>query len=180
VNSTISDNVRWYCLRSQPKHEHIAAIHLRQMDEVEVFCPRIRFEAATRRGKKWFEEALFPGYLFARFPLEELYRRVRAANGVSAILQFGNRYATLDDAVIEALKAGTNAKELTVVQTDVRQGESVRIVDGTVSGLEAVVTQVLSGKERIGILLNFLGREIHAEVAKSGVLSAVRHPLRNE
>ena len=33
----------WFCLRTQPKREHIAAACLRQIPEVEVFCPRVRF-----------------------------------------------------------------------------------------------------------------------------------------
>ncbi len=56
----------WYCLRSQPKHEHIAAAHLRLLEGVTVFCPRIRFKRATRQGLVWVTEAMFPGYLFAR------------------------------------------------------------------------------------------------------------------
>ena len=169
--------MRWSCLRSRPKHEHIAAAHLRQMDGLEVFCPRVRFEAVTRRGKKWFEEALFPGYLFARFPFRELYRRVGASTGVTAILRFGDQYAVLDDSVIQALKAGTGSKELTVIESEIRQDEAVTIIDGALRGLEAVITQVLPGKERVKVLLNFLGREVHAEVAKPGVLPTTRHPL---
>ena len=42
----------WYCLRSQPKHEHIAAAHLRRLDQVTVFCPRIKFKRSTRQGPR--------------------------------------------------------------------------------------------------------------------------------
>ncbi|HXO97259.1 MAG TPA: transcription termination/antitermination NusG family protein, partial [Chthoniobacterales bacterium] len=56
----------WYCLRAQPKREHIAAAHLRILQGVTVFCPRIRFQRATQRGLVWVTEAMFPGYLFAR------------------------------------------------------------------------------------------------------------------
>ena len=57
----------WFCLRAQPKREHIAAACLRQNSEVEVFCPRVRFRKHTNRGPVWFVESMFPGYLFARF-----------------------------------------------------------------------------------------------------------------
>src|SRR5262245_34061166 len=56
----------WFCLRSQPKHEHIAARHLERMG-VEVLNPRIRFQRVTRHGPVQVTEAMFPNYLFARF-----------------------------------------------------------------------------------------------------------------
>src|SRR5687768_2875491 len=59
--------VAWFCLRSQPRHEHIAARQLAQMSDVEVFNPRIRFARPTRHGPAWVTESLFPNYLFARF-----------------------------------------------------------------------------------------------------------------
>ena len=167
----------WYCLKSQPKHEHIAAAHLRQMREVEVFCPRLRFKRATKRGPVWFEEAMFPGYLFAHFSFPERHKEVRYAAGVSSILRFGQRYARLDEETIRALRSKTNDNQLAVLETEIREGDKVTIVEGALCGLEAVVTQFLSGRERVRVLLSFLGREIHAEVTKPGVLPAKRHPL---
>jgi transcriptional antiterminator RfaH len=72
----------WYCVPSQYKHEHIAGAHLRKLDKVAVFCPRIGFKRATRRGVVWVTEGMFPGYLFARFGLSEMHSQVRCAYGV--------------------------------------------------------------------------------------------------
>ena len=83
----------WYCLRSQPKHEHIAAAHLRQTPGLEVFCPRVRIQRRTQRGLKWFVEAMFPNYLFARFALREHQTMVRYSPGVSGIVHFGQHIA---------------------------------------------------------------------------------------
>src|SRR6202008_1357728 len=88
-NRAESTEPAWYCLRSQPKHEHIAAAHLRMLEHVTVFCPRIRFKRKTRQGPAWVTEAMFPGYLFALFELAEMHRQVRYAHGVSGIVQFG-------------------------------------------------------------------------------------------
>ena len=32
----------WYCVRTKPKHEHIAAGNLARQAGLEVFCPRLR------------------------------------------------------------------------------------------------------------------------------------------
>ena len=74
----------WYCVKTQTKREHIAAEHLRTLEEVEVFCPRLRYRKATRRGKIWWVEALFPGYLLARFDLVANERAVTYTQGVAA------------------------------------------------------------------------------------------------
>ena len=50
ADAELNTGVAWFCLRSQPKHEHIAAGHLRQIEGVEVFNPRIRFTRPTRVG----------------------------------------------------------------------------------------------------------------------------------
>src|SRR6516225_11676502 len=94
----------WYCLRAQPKHEHIAAAHLRLLEGVTVFCPRIRFKRSTRQGIVWVTEAMFPGYLFARFELAEMHRQVRYAHGVSGIVQFGGRYPTIGEETLVQLR----------------------------------------------------------------------------
>src|SRR5215813_8963248 len=72
----------WFCVRTQPKHEHIAAAQLRQGRDIEVFLPRIRYKRRTRLGLAWVTEALFRDYLFARFDLDAAWRRVQGARSV--------------------------------------------------------------------------------------------------
>ena len=171
------EQISWYCLKSRPKHEHIATAHLRQMPGVEVFCPRLRFKRPTVRGARWFEEAMFPGYLFARFNFLERHKEVGYAMGISGIVRFGTRYASIDDEAVAMLRSHTNDAYIAVIEPEIREGDHVTIVAGAMTGIEAVVTQFLSGRERVRVLLDFLGRETHAEIAKSDVLPAKRHPL---
>src|SRR5450759_1435950 len=100
----------WFLLWSQPKHEHIAAAHLRKMGEVEVFLPRIRFRHATRQGPAWVTEALFPGYLFARFNWQTSLRQVQHACGIRGVVHFGEHWPTLHEGVIEELRRSTPCK----------------------------------------------------------------------
>ncbi len=177
MSPAAEDEINWYCVRSRPKHEHIATAHLRQMAGVEVFCPRLRFKRPTSRGARWFEEAMFPGYLFARFHFIERHKEVGHAMGVSGILRFGTKYAHLSEGAILSLRDRTNEIHVAIVESDVREGDPVTIVSGAMTGIEGVVTNVLSGRERVRVLLDFLGREMHAEVERAAVLPAKRHPL---
>jgi transcriptional antiterminator RfaH len=174
---TDSTEPAWYCVRSQPKHEHIAAAHLRMLKEVTVFCPRIRFKRATRRGLAWVTEAMFPGYLFARFELGAMHRQVGYAHGVNGIVRFGDRYPTIEERALAQLwdhAGGTEVKEL---DYGLSQGDGVKIAEGAFAGLEAVVTQVLPAKQRVKVLMDFLGRKMEAEVGHSSVLRQIVHPL---
>ena len=167
----------WYCLRSQPKHEHIAAAHLRLLQEVAVFCPRIRFKRPTRQGVVWVTEAMFPGYLFARFALADMHRQVQYAHGVSGIVRFADRYPTIDEHALEHLIDQTGDAGVKEINYALSQGDSVRIADGIFAGLDAIVLKVLPARERVKILLDFLGRQIEAEVKHSSVLRQTVHPL---
>jgi transcriptional antiterminator RfaH len=176
-NHAQSREPEWYCLRSQPKHEHIAAAHLRLLERVTVFCPRIRFKRTTRQGAVWVTEAMFPGYLFARFELSEMHRQVRYAHGVSDIVQFGGRYPTIEDRALAHLREQTGAAETKELNYELSPGDPVKVVEGAFVGLEAVVTHVVPAKERVKILVDFLGRKLEAEIEHASVLLEVAHPL---
>jgi transcriptional antiterminator RfaH len=167
----------WYCLRSLPKQEHIAAAHLRKVDGVTIFCPRIRFKRPTRQGLVWVTEAMFPGYLFAHFNLWEKHRQVRYSYNVTGIVQFGDRYPVIEESVLTILMAQTGASEVTELNYEIAQGDPVKIAVGVFAGLEAVVTQVLPAKERVRVLLDFLGRQMEAELQRSNILPQTAHPL---
>src|SRR5690606_14272011 len=77
----------WYCARTQPKREHIAAQQLRELEGIEVFCPRIRYRKATRRGKVWWIEPLFPGYILVRFIRADMERAVTFGKGVTGLVR---------------------------------------------------------------------------------------------
>ena len=167
----------WYCLRSQPKREHIAAAHVRMLEGVTVFCPRIRFKRPTRQGLVWVTEAMFPGYLFAHFDLGEKHRQVRYAHSVIGIVRFGNQYPIIEEGALVLLRDQTGVAEVKELIYELSHGDEVKIVRGAFVGLEAIVTQVLPAKQRVKVLMDFLGRKIEAEVEHSSVLLQVTHPL---
>lgn len=162
----------WFCVKTQPKHEHLASVALRRNLEVECFSPRIRFRKSTRRGPVWFVEAMFPGYLFARFIYEDLYRAVQSMPGVSSIVRFGARTAVLSDETIGDLRAASGEEEIIIFNPEPEVHEPVKIAEGAFRGLEAVVTQVLPARERVKVLLEFLGRVVEAEIHTPHVIPA--------
>src|SRR2546423_14323598 len=81
----------WACIRTHPKHEHIAAAQLSHVPGVEVFNPQLRLERQTRRGRMRSTESLFVNYMFARFVIATTLERVRYTPSVKTVLHFGDR-----------------------------------------------------------------------------------------
>jgi transcriptional antiterminator RfaH len=165
-----SESPHWFCLRTQPKHEHIAAMTLRRQVELPCFSPRLRFKKATRRGAVWFVEAMFPGYIFAEFIYPLLHRRVEHASGIHGIVHFGDQIATVDSDTIKALRERAGEEETVTLDPALEIGQPVRIAEGPFRGLEAVVTRIMPANDRVRVLLEFLGRSVETEVASPKVL----------
>jgi transcriptional antiterminator RfaH len=162
----------WYCLRSQPKREHIAAASLRQLiDNIEVFSPKLRVRRQTRRGAVWFVEALFPGYLFARFDLGSSIESVRRTPGVTAVVSFGRFTPSVEDRVIEGFRERFEQDALQEVGDDLRVGDEITVASGPFRGAKANVLRLLPAAERVQILLEMLGRSIPVELALEHVLT---------
>jgi transcriptional antiterminator RfaH len=160
----ISAREQWFCLRTQPRHEHIGAGCLAKEAGIEVYLPRIRFRRATRRGPVWFTEALFPGYLFARFDLAASLRRVCHTRGIRAAVRFGDRWPAVPDATVAELRAMVGAEQVHVVREEWHAGELVQIAGGAFHGWQAVITRVIPSRERVAVLLEFLGRQTTVEL----------------
>jgi len=161
------EEASWFVLRSQTKREHIAAKILKDLDGVEVFCPRIRYKKVTRRGKIWWMEPLFPGYLFAKFHYPERYRQVTASHGVSTIVQFGGRTPDLPERVISHIRElikEHSEEEVIEFKPIIEKGDEIEIADGAFKGIEGVVIEPVSGEERVKILIELLGQEQVVEV----------------
>ena len=166
----LSETPFWFCLRTQPKHEHLAAAGLHRQLQIPCFSPRIRFRKATKRGAVWFVEAMFPGYLFARFVYLLQHRRVEHSPGIQCLLHFGDYVATISEDAVAALQQQAGADEIVTVDPEIQVGQSVRIAEGPFQGLEALVTQLMPAKERIRVLLEFLGRSVEMELPTPKVL----------
>ena len=166
----VAPQTAWFCIRAQPKHEHIAAAHIQQDLGIEVYLPRIRFKRRTRQGPAWVTEALFPNYLFARFELATRLRQVQHARGARGVVHFGDRWPSIPDNVIEELRATVGGEAVHLIPEQFQLGETVEVADGPFQGLRAVVTRVMPSRERVAVLLEFLGRQTTVEIPTRSVL----------
>jgi len=147
--------------------ESIASNSLKEINEINVFCPLIRFKKSTKRGKIWFQEALFPGYLFVKCDLNPVFKAINYSRGVACIVRFGSYYPTIPANEIEILREKIGDDEIHVITHEFQPGEETRIESGPFKGISAVISRVMPAKERVCVLLDLLGGKIEAEVKES-------------
>ena len=162
--------MNWYCLHTAPRQENKVAQLLQRDLALEVFAPRIRFRRLRAGQPMWVTEALFPGYLFARFEYFERRRQINALQGVTGVVHFGEQVSPVDDAVMADLRALVRDNETVEITADPQPGSEVIITGGSMSGLRVLVTRVLPTRQRIAVLLELLGSQREVEIERDRVL----------
>jgi len=176
METSFPEQPRWFCIRSKPKRQHVAASHLRSLG-IEVFNPQLRYRRSTRRGPEWSTTPLFQGYLFARFDLLPFFRRVKYAFGVHDILRFGSRWAEIPEGEVAALQTAWSHADALQPPQPLAVGAPVILSGGLFHGIEATVVALLPARQRVKVLLEFLGGLQEAEVDAAAVLPPLIHPL---
>jgi transcriptional antiterminator RfaH len=174
-NQPFEAGVRWYCVRTKPKKERMAAANLEAMLSLEVFCPQIRFRRKTARGPVWFQEAMFPGYLFCRFDMGETKRAVSHAPGVLNIPVFGGRVVPIPEEVIDSLRNEVDDDGIADVGMPHRVGDETTVLEGSMRGLRVKIIKVMPAEDRVAVLLEMLGTLVEAEFPTESLEQKSRH-----
>lgn len=169
VLSSADEEISWFCVRSRTKEEHIATASLRRLEGMEVVNPRIRFRRPTARGPVWVTESMFPGYVFARFNLRQSLDVVRYAFGVAGVVHFGIFWPIVPDDVIEGIRAVVGDEEVRLVEPALKVGDEVEVAAGSFAGFRGIVTRIMPARDRVAVLLEFLGRQTTVELPLDGV-----------
>ena len=160
----------WYCARTKPKHEHIAAANVRKNLKLNVFNPRLRVQRVTQRGVARLVEPLFPCYIFIHCVIEERLNEVQHANGVSSLVRFGHKIPKVEDSIIEELQHYFAAEEPMTIEDCLAPADEVIVADGAFAGMQAIVLRVMPATQRVQILLDVLGGPTSVEVNRASIV----------
>lgn len=142
----------WYLVRSKPRQEKVADWNLQRL-EVSSFCPQLKQTKQIRGKRQTVCGPLFPGYLFARFNFQTDYRKVAYAHGVSNVVMFGAVPARVDEKIIEMIQRRIEEGCSSPSTWSFTSGQTVRIQEGPLKGLNAVFERELTGTQRVALLL---------------------------
>jgi transcriptional antiterminator RfaH len=165
----------WYVIHTKPHKEASVHSYLESQD-LETFFPHIEVIPTNPRSSTI--RPYFPGYLFMRADLETtgmgLFRWMPGAVG---LVEFGGQPARVPDAVINQLKTqlrniqiGENEK-----QDALKPGDRVRVTSGPLEGFEGIFDSRLSGRQRVSLLLDMVGRLVKVEINADAIESRRSH-----
>ena len=164
---------RWYAVCCKPRQEAIAEENLLRQG-FHVYLPRICMR--QRRRGRWIDavEVLFPRYIFIRIdPSQKSTATVRSTRGAIGLVRFGGQPAVIPDAVMEALRqredgeSGLHQDERPLFKA----GETVKLVDGPLAGMEGVFSEK-DGEIRVIVLLELLGKANKVTVSRDWISRA--------
>ena len=127
---------RWHVVCTRSRHEHVTCDQLSGRN-VEAYLPLCESLRQWHDRKKRLMLPAFPGYLFARFPFADRVR-VLSVPGVTRLVMFGTRAASLPDDELQRLRTALSIRN-SAPHPYLAAGARVRIVSGPLSGLCGVV-----------------------------------------
>lgn len=139
--------LQWYAVHTKPRQEAVAEVFLTQSG-VETFYPRVA------PGK-----SLFTSYIFARFDADTQLRLVKYSRGVTSIVSFGDQPATVDESLIEAIKARIKDGLVYLDPPTFTKGEKVEIKEGPLEGVSGIFDSRIKDSDRVVILLNAIASQ---------------------
>ncbi len=81
----------------------------------------------------------------------------------------------LPDSVIEQIRSEMGGKDLREVDADLEVGNEIEVVTGPFRGMEGIVTRLLSGGERVKVLMEMFGEYNEIELGRE-TLGTGAHP----
>lgn len=143
----------WYVVHTKPKQEFRALEQLTNQGYV-CYLPTLEVERICRVKRKICVEPLFSRYLFVRLNvITSNWTAVRSTRGVTGLLKFGGRYATLSDECVTALRTAPQVR----LQEMFSPGQRVAVTSGPFSGFEGTY-QTLDGEKRALIMIEMMNQ----------------------
>ena len=161
------DQNAWYLVLTKPKQEGRALENL-QNQGFDCFLPLMKVEKIRQHQVTLVEEPLFSRYLFIKLNKQiQTWAPVRSTLGVSTLVRFGTKPATVPQDLIDFLRKAPQAE----IKRMFTPGEAVRIKAGALQGVQGVY-QAHDGESRAYVLIDLLGQEQRLRVALAELAQA--------
>jgi transcriptional antiterminator RfaH len=156
---------QWFVVHTQVRQELLALQHLEEQ-HFKVYLPRFKKIRSHARKVDEILAPLFPRYLFVSIdPKAHQWRSVNGTRGVSYVLTSEGQPLWVSPSIIDDLKSRENTEGLLSVDSLAlfTAGDILRVKEGSFEG-QTGIFEKWTDRQRVQILLNFLGRELRVSV----------------
>ena len=159
----MAEEAKWYVVHTYSGYENAVAAAVmkaaenRKMTDLirEVNIPMETVTEYTDAGEKTVERKVFPGYVLVKMILtDDSWHLVHNVRGATGFVGSGGKAVPLTEQEIYDL--GVERREI-VVGYEI--GDSVKVIDGPLSGFIGVVDELEPDKDRVRVVVSMFGRE---------------------
>lgn len=161
--------MHWYLVHTKPRQEKCALENL-QNQGYQCYLPTIPSERLCRGSLEITEVPLFPRYLFIQLGQDSTNKGwgpIRSTRGVNRLVSFGGEPATVDNGLIDVLKARER-----VVRAHPKRlfelGDRVLITEAPFNDIEGIF-ETAAGERRAMVLIELLSRQVHVKVSPAAL-----------
>lgn len=145
----------WFIINTKPKQEFLAEKSLRSLG-ADVYLPLYHRKVKKNKEKMEVISPLFSGYLFAQFPVREMYHKVRYTRGVKAVLGNEEGLWTICSDRINDIRTREDHQGIVTLrprEEHFDSGDRIMIDEGDFDGWEGIFYEDIPGTERAVIML---------------------------
>ena len=159
----MAEEAKWYVVHTYSGYENAVAAAImkaaenRRMQDLihEVSIPLEKVTEITEKGPKEVERKIFPGYVLVKMIMtDDSWHLVHAVRGATGFVGSDGKAVPLSDEEIYAL--GVERREIKV---GYNVGDTVKVVDGPLSGFNGTVDELEITKNRVRVVVSMFGRE---------------------
>ena len=150
-NTTNTTFPKWFALYTKPQHEKFVESALTEKN-IESFTPTVLLKKKWSDRVRLIEQPLFKGYCFAKFSIKDRILIV-SQRGVVNIVNFRNKYISVQDSVIDSLKILVKNKVKIDPYPFLKTGDRIRVKRGPLKNIEGYIIEKRS-KNSISLVIS--------------------------
>jgi transcription antitermination factor NusG len=157
--------LHWHALYTRSHCEQLVCDQLAAKG-FSMFLPKIDVWSQRAGKRHLISVPMFPGYLFLQHAIDKSsYIDVRKARGLVRILgESWDKPSIVPDAEIEAIQTTLRASIPVMPHPYLREGQRVRITQGSLRGVEGILIQSKPAKGLLILSVDLLQRSIAVEI----------------
>jgi transcriptional antiterminator RfaH len=166
----------WYAINSHPNQEERANSNLIAWN-VETFSPKVkkpRLNIYTQL-RTYESRPLFPRYIFARFDVKSVLRKVLFTRGVRSVVSFGRVPAQINDGIIALIQSRVTEDGFVQYNKQLTMGDRVLIENGPLANLSGIFEREIGGTDRVLILLAAISYQGSAVIERRDIRRVSSH-----
>jgi len=173
--NTDTNVARWYVIYTKTNEEDRAERNLAAW-RLETFYPRIRKKQLNEFSGKaiYFSRPLFARYIFARFDAETLLHKVSNSRGVQKVLSIDYAPVPVDDEIVALIQSKVDEDGFVSLDEPFSRGDTVRIKDGSLKGINGIFDRTMKDKSRVLIFLTAINYQARVVIERDLVQLAGR------